>query len=355
MNKIKVGIIFGGMSTEHDVSVVSGKSIMEHINNSKYEVFAIYIDKNGIWYKYDEKTCNSGDAKDNCVENHITKLEDIISYLKSLDVVFPILHGKYGEDGTIQGMLELLKIPTAGCGVLASSVAMDKVYTKLVLNRAKINQAKCVYVKKLKDGYAYFDDDFNEIKDSIGNICKAINLQFGYPMFVKPSNSGSSVGVNRANNEEELSKFIEEAAKFDNKILVEEGINGREVECSVMGNDEIKASCVGEIKPAEEFYTFDAKYNNAESKLIIPADISEDLSNEIRTLAKKAFIAIDGSGFARIDFFVENGTNKVYLNEINTLPGFTSISMYPKLWEHDGVPYDVLIDNLIELALNRCF
>ena len=340
MNRIKVGIIYGGMSTEHDVSVVSGKSVLSHINPDKYECFPIYIDKNGDWYKVEDN-------------NPANKIEDIISYLKSFDVIFPVLHGKYGEDGTIQGMIELLNIPIVGCGVLASAVAMDKVYTKIVLDKANINQAKCVYVKKLSNGYAYYDDEFGEKKEDLRNICDIIASKLQFPLFIKPSNSGSSVGVNKANNKDELNRYIEEASKFDVKILVEQGINGREVECSVLGNEEISASCVGEIKPAEDFYTYDAKYNNSQSELIIPANLSKEISDEIRLTAIKAFKAIDGSGLARIDFFVENGTNKVFLNEINTMPGFTSISMYPKLWEQDGLKYEDLIDQLIMLAMNR--
>lgn len=345
MNKVKIGIIFGGMSTEHDVSVVSGKSIINHINKEKYEIFPIYIDKNGIWYICDEH------FNENSIEQNIKQIDSIMEYLKSFDVVFPALHGKYGEDGTIQGLLELLKIPIVGCGVLASSVAMDKVYTKIVLDKANIKQAKSGYVRSMNNGYVYYDKEFNEISESLDNICRHIEAELKYPMFIKPSNSGSSVGINKANNIQELAKFIDYASKYDDKILIEQGINGREIECSVLGNETVKASCVGEIEPADEFYTFDAKYNNIGSKLTIPANISKDISDKVRAIAVKAFKAIDGKGLARIDFFVENGTNEVFLNEINTLPGFTSISMYPKLWENDGLAYEKLIDELINLAL----
>ena len=346
MKKIKIGVIFGGMSTEHDVSVVSGVSIIEHLNKEKYEIFPIYIDQEGTWY-----SCNQI-PKDNEIEKNITEIESIILYLKNLDVVFPILHGKYGEDGTIQGMLELLKVPTVGCGVLASSIAMDKVYAKIIFDKAKIKQAKYVYLKRSGDNYTYIDDEFNETQDELKNICKIVEKKLKFPMFIKPSNSGSSVGINKAKNIEELEKHIEYASKFDTKILIEEGIVGREIECSVLGNEEVKASCVGEIKPAEEFYTFDAKYNNIGSKLTIPANISKDLSEKVRKIAIKAFKAIDGKGFARIDFFVNDKTNEIYINEINTLPGFTSISMYPKLWENDGLEYSKLLDELIKLAIS---
>ena len=335
MNKLKIGIIFGGMSTEHDVSIVSGKSIIEHLNKDKYEIFPIYIDKEGIWYS----------------NNQI--INNIIEFLKNLDVVFPILHGKYGEDGTIQGMLELLKIPFVGCGVLASSIAMDKVYSKIIFDKAKIKQAQYVYLRKNKDEYIYIDDQFNQIEESLESICEKISKKLKFPMFVKPSNSGSSVGINKAKNKEELEKYIEYASKFDSKVLVEEGIEGREIECSVLGNENVKASCVGEIKPSEEFYTYDAKYKDSNSILLIPAPISEEISNKVKEIAIKAFKAIDGRGFARIDLFVNDKTNEVYINEINTLPGFTPISMYPKLWENDGMEYNILLDELINTAVKK--
>lgn len=348
MGKLKLGVIFGGMSTEHDVSVISGNSILKNLNQDKYEIFPIYIDKEGKWYSFKEIP-----KEPKIEENNIELINDVNSYLKHLDVVFPILHGKYGEDGTIQGLLELLKIPYVGCGVLSSSIAMDKVYSKIIFEKANIKQSKYVYVRKDKDKYIYIDDEFNETKDDISNICKKIEEKITYPMFIKPSNSGSSVGINKAKNFEELEKFIDYASQFDTKILIEETIIGREIECSVLGNEDVKASCLGEIKPAEEFYTFDAKYNNAESKLTIPANISEELTKKIRKTAIKAFKAIDGKGFSRVDFFVNAETNEIYINEINTLPGFTQISMYPKLWEHDGLKYTELLDKLIELALEK--
>lgn len=346
MSKLKLGVIFGGMSTEHDVSVVSGKSILENLDKEKYEIFPIYIDKKGLWYTVDSIFSE--------LNNENTKLiSNISSYLKGLDVVFPILHGKYGEDGTIQGMLELLQIPYVGCGVLASTIAMDKVYSKIIFQKANIKQAKYVYVRKYKDDYIYVDEEFNEIRDNLENICNKIEEKIKYPMFIKPSNSGSSVGINKAKDLEKLKEFIEYASRFDNKVLIEEAIIGREIECSVLGNEEVKASCVGEIKPAEEFYSYDAKYNNIESKLTIPADISKELSEKVRELAIKAYKAIDGKGLARIDFFVNDETNEIYINEINTLPGFTSISMYPKLWKNDGLEYSKLLDKLIGLAIEN--
>ena len=280
-------------------------------------------------------------------------IENIFTYLKNFDMVFPVLHGLYGEDGTIQGLLEMLKVPYVGVGVLGSAVGMDKVYTKIVFEKARIPQAKYAYVRRKKNGYVYILEDFGELEIPLKDICKKINEKIKFPMFVKPSNSGSSVGINKAHNIEELEKYIEYASKFDTKILVEENINGREIECAVLGNENPKASCIGEILAADEFYSYDAKYNNAESKTQIPADISEEISNKIRELAIKAYKSLDCRGLSRVDFFVERETEKIYINEINTMPGFTSISMYPKLWEISGLKYSELLDELIKLAVEN--
>ena len=350
MSKIKVGVVFGGMSTEHDVSIVSGTSVAKKLNDKKYEVYPIYIDNNGGWHKCLDisKKYEVGDK----IEN-IQKIENIIEYLKEMDVIFPVLHGLYGEDGTIQGLFELLKKPYVGCKVMGSSIAMDKIYAKIIFDKAKIKQAKYKYVKKDKNEYIYVNKDFNETKKDLKEICKIIEKNIEYPMFIKPSNSGSSVGINKAENIEELEEYIEYASRFDRKIVIEETLVGREIECSVLGNEDVKASCIGEILPAENFYTFDAKYKNSESKLNIPAQISKDLTDRVRETAIKAFKAIDGKGFARVDFFVNDKTNEIYINEINTLPGFTEISMYPKLWEQVGVDYSELLDKLINLALEN--
>ena len=337
---MKLGVVFGGMSTEKDVSVMSAKSVLANLNKEKYEIYQIFIDADGTWYEYEG----------------MKKIENVGQYLKSMDVIFPVLHGLYGEDGTIQGMFELLKIPYVGCKVLASSVGMNKVYTKNIFEKAKINQAKYVYLKKYNnsDKYIYVDDEYNENIFELDEIPSIVCKKIYYPVFVKPSNSGSSVGVNKATNDEELKEYIKEAAKFDNKILIEEGIVGKEVECAVIGNSKlgVEASRVGEILSAEEFYTFDAKYENPASKTVIPASITESQQEEIRKLAIKAFKAIDGSGLSRVDFFVEEKTGKVLINEINTMPGFTTISMYPKLMEDYKYSYSELLDKLIEIALN---
>lgn len=345
MNKIKIGVIFGGMSTENEVSCISGASVIKHLNKEKYNVFPIYIDKIGNWYKVKLEDVEKSEELEN--KEHI---ENITEYLKQMDVIFPVLHGLYGEDGTIQGLFELLKIPYVGCGVLASSVGMDKVYTKLIFEKANINQAKYIYIRKYNEKYIYIDEEFNERILELEDIAKITNDKLEFPVFVKPSNSGSSVGINKAHNIEELKNAIVEAGKYDNKILIEEGIVGKEVECAVLGNEDVISSCVGEIKSADEFYSYDAKYNNENSKILIPAEISEENSKKIQKLAIKAFKAISGRGLSRVDFFIEDKTEKIYINEINTLPGFTSISMYPKLFEAVGISYEKLLDDLIELA-----
>lgn len=332
---INVGVVFGGMSTENEVSVASAKSVLDNLDRNKYNVFQIFIDKDGEWYEYE----------------NMKKIDDIVGYLKNMDVVFPVLHGLYGEDGTIQGMFEMLKIPYVGCKVLASSVGMDKAYTKMIFEKAKINQAKYLYIKNYGSDYIYVDEDLDENKLDLESLLNLVEDSLNYPIFVKPSNSGSSVGVNKAENREELKKCIEIAVNLDSKILIEEGIIGREVECAVIGNSKmgVEASRVGEILSAEDFYSFDAKYENKESKTVIPAMISENLQEDIRELAVKAFKAIDGSGLSRVDFFVEEKTNNIYINEINTMPGFTDISMYPKLMEDFGYSYSQLLDKLIEI------
>lgn len=330
---IKLGIVYGGVSTEHDISVMSAKSVIENLDKEKYEIHEIYINKYGKWYEV--------------IDDEKEEIYNLIWTLKKLDVVFPVLHGLGGEDGTIQGMLEMLKVPYVGCKVLASSVGMDKVYTKIIFEKAGIPEAPYVYIKKKENGYIIVNENFEEEEFKVESITKKLN----YPMFVKPSNSGSSVGVKKATNNEELKMAIENAGQYDNKILIEQGINAREVECAILDGTEVRASTVGEIISAEEFYSFDAKYNISESKTIIPADISKEQIEQIQKLAIRAFKAIDGSGLARVDFFIEKDTNKIYINEINTMPGFTKISMYPKLFEAVGIKYSELLDKLIANAI----
>lgn len=348
MEKKKLGVVFGGMSTENEVSVMSANSILDKLDKERYEICPIYIDKEGKWWKYLE----IGQKREFGEEiKNKEKIENIVEYLKNLDVIFPVLHGLYGEDGTIQGLFELLKIPYVGCKVLASSVGMDKVYAKVVFAKAGLNQATYEYVRKYKDKYIYVDKNFDEEVVSLEAAADKIVKNIQFPMFIKPSNSGSSVGVRKASNKKELMENIEYAASFDKKVLIEEQVVGREVECAVLGNEEVIASCVGEIKAADEFYSYDAKYKNEESRTEIPANLPKEISDEIRRNALKAFKAIDGKGLSRVDFFVEDKTNRVIINEINTLPGFTNISMYPKMFEASGISYKELLNKLIDLAL----
>lgn len=332
-NKIKVCVIYGGKSTEHDVSIISGKNVMDNLDKDKFEIYPVKISKNGEWLKENEK-----------------EIEDIVEYLKNMDVIFPVLHGKYGEDGTIQGLFDLINKPYVGCGVLASSICMDKVYAKIVFEKAKIPQADYIY---LKNENIYVDENFDETELNNNEIADLVDKKLGFPVFVKPSNSGSSVGINKAVDKESLIRDIEEAAMYDSKVLIEKAIKGKEVECAVLGNDKVDATIVGEIIPAEDFYSYDAKYNNSDSKVQIPASLSDEKINEIKVIAKKAFKAVDGKGLSRVDFFVEAGTNRIIINEINTMPGFTEISMYPKLWSYEGISYKELLTKLIELAMQK--
>lgn len=347
MGKKRLGVIFGGTSTEHEVSIVSGTSVIKNLNKEKYEIYPIYIDKAGEWYEFelDNKTYKVGDEIVGT-----KKIENIWNYLKTMDILFPVLHGLQGEDGTIQGMFELLKIPYVGTRVLGSSVCMDKVYSKIIFEKAKLNQAKYIYIRRLEDKYIYVNEDFSEEILNIQETVNKIMEKIDFPMFIKPSNSGSSVGISKAKNKDELINAITEASKFDKKILIEENINGREIECAVLGNEEVKASVLGEILPAEAFYSFSAKYQNSDSKTVEAPDLPEELTKKVRELAIKAYKAADCQGLSRVDFFVDDKENKIYINEINTLPGFTEISMYPKLWEKSGLTYTELLDKLIELA-----
>lgn len=346
----KLAIIFGGMSTEHDVSIVSGISILKNVNKEKYKIYPIYINEEAEWYKYNEKEEIENIKVGDKISN-IEKIENPIKYLKQMDCIFPVLHGAYGEDGAIQGLFEMIKIPYVGCKVLSSSISMDKVYTKIIFNKAGLQQANYIYIKERQGNYIYVDEQFNEKIQDENEIVKIAEKKLKYPMFVKPSNSGSSVGINKVKNKEELKSAIKEAAKYDKKILIEQGITGREVECAVLEeNGKIQISCVGEVQSAEDFYSFDSKYKNEKSKTQIPAKIEKNISEEIRKQAQKAFQAVDGNGLARVDFFIEEQTNRIIINEINTMPGFTNISMYPKLFEQVGIKYIDLIDKLVNIS-----
>ena len=345
---IKLGAIYGGKSTENEVSVKSARSIIKNLDKSKYEIYSIYIDKNGEWF---EDNINNNGEIEQSKEKRV-KIDNIIEYLKKLDIVFPILHGLYGEDGTIQGMLELFDIKYVGCKVLASSIGMDKAYTKIVFDKANINQAKYIYARtdaNNNNKYIYVDENFDEKTIDIKELAIIAEEKLKYPMFVKPSNSGSSVGINKAKNREGLIKNIKIASEYDRKILIEEGIKGKEVECAVLETNggRVEATNPGEVIPAGEYYSFDSKYNDTSSKTLNNARITEEQKEEIKKLAVKAFKAIDGTSLSRVDFFVEDETGKIFINEINTMPGFTEISMYPKLFNEYGYTYEQLLDKLV--------
>ncbi len=353
MSKKKIAVIFGGKSSEHDISRISASYVISQISKEKYDIFTIGITKEGKWLLY------SGDIdsiKDGSWEMHPDNKSAFISPDSSihgmivmsdgkcetirLDVIFPVMHGKNGEDGTIQGLFEMSGINYVGCGVLASADCMDKVTANIIFASLGIDQAKFTWC------YA------SDFKKSPEKVISAIENAIDYPIFVKPANAGSSVGISKAHDRNELQKAIETAAKEDSRILFEETIVGKEVECAVLGNDEPFASTVGEIAPASEFYDFDAKYNDANSLLFIPARIESELIEKIRETAVKAYRAIGCAGLSRVDFFV-TADNRIMLNEINTLPGFTSISMYPKLMEKSGINGTQLVEKIIELAFER--
>lgn len=353
--KIRVGVIFGGRSVEHEVSLVSATSIMKALDPGRYEVVPIGITKEGRWLSSAETMhlLKSGGREDREPERillpdptkrALVELDErsIDSGGKPLDVIFPVIHGTYGEDGTIQGLFELANIPYVGSGVLGSAVGMDKVVAKQLFERAGLPVTK----------YTWFF--WKSYRSDSKSILKKIEKKLGFPCFVKPANLGSSVGITKARNREELDSGIEEASSFDRKILVEVGVrNARDIECSVLGNDDPRASIPGEIVPSNEFYDYNAKYVDGKSRAIIPAKLPGTIGRKVQRYAVAAFRAVDGAGMARVDFLVQKKTNRTYLNEINTIPGFTSISMYPKLWEASGIPYPKLLDKLIELALER--
>ena len=343
----KLLVICGGQSTEHIISRMSCTSVLNNIHLEKYELTLAGIDKDGTWYLLDQ---NQEDlAKDTWLDNALP-IEDIYGLLKKQDVVFPVLHGQYGEDGTIQGLLELAQVPYVGCRTMGSSVAMDKIYTKKILETVGIPQVQSLYVKKRYDGtLVVVDHEFNESTD----IIQAVKDKMGFPCFMKASRSGSSVGCYRVDKEEDFYDKLNETAKYDSHIVIEECVDCIELETAVLGNDDPIVSRVGQIMPHGEFYTFESKYEDEESKTCIPALVDEKIQEEIRGYALKVFKAIDGHGLSRVDFFLDKKTNKVYLNEINTMPGFTRISMYPQLMADYGIAYSDLIDKLIDLAFDR--
>jgi D-alanine-D-alanine ligase len=361
--KIKVAVLFGGQSSEHEVSRISAQCVLENIDKHRFDVKTIGITKNGEWLKYDGdiKLIGSGEWEkaareqllEGCKENsesiHKEEAPNCMDLVASkgkdgkkeaADVVFPVLHGPNGEDGSVQGLLQLANVPYVGCNILSSAAGMDKEFSKLVFDNAGIPQAK--YIKVMR----------NEIEGSVPYLIVHISESLGWPCFVKPANAGSSVGVSKVRIPQELEDALKFAAQYDTKILIEEFIQGKEIECAVLGNDNPIASTVGEIVPCNEFYDYNAKYIDGKSDTIIPAKIEPQIMEQVRDYAVRAFKALGCSGLSRVDFFVEK-SGRVILNEINTMPGFTSISMYSKLWEASGIPYSELITRLIELAFEK--
>lgn len=355
-NKLKVGVIFGGRSGEHEVSLRSAESIINALDRAKYEVVPIAITKEGRWLSSSEATRLLPSAVLAQADQHVAILGDPtergLTYVSGkqaadergkLDVVIPVLHGTYGEDGTIQGLLEMADVPYVGCGVLASSAGMDKVIMKRLFREAGLPIVEFVHFLRTQ-----WEADPLLIESRIV-------AELGFPCFVKPANLGSSVGISKATDAKSLGEAIRLAAKFDRKLIVERGVDAREIEVSVLGNDNPQASLPGEIVPqTAAFYDYKAKYvDDKGARLVLPAEISPELTAEIQQLAVRAFQAIDGAGLARVDFFLEKDAGRLLVNEINTMPGFTSISMYPKLWEVSGIRYADLLDQLIELAFAR--
>lgn len=329
---------------------MSAVNVIGGLNREKYEIHMIGITKEGHWIyvenvdKIRDDSWRDGEITAVISPDHekqgIWKVSGGTVEVVPIDVAFPVLHGKYGEDGTIQGLFEMSGIPYAGCGVLASAASMDKISTKIFADRLGVRQAAYV---------ADIARDLREMDDTIAQV----EEKLGYPVFVKPSNAGSSQGVSKAHNREELKEALVLAKKHDHRVLIEENITGREVECAVLGGQNPQASPVGEILAAAEFYDFDAKYNNEESRTVIDPDLPEEVKEEIRRNAVAIFREVGGFGLSRVDFFVEKDTNEVIFNEINTLPGFTNISMYPMLWEANGIKKEELLDRIIELAYER--
>ncbi len=355
MNKLNVCVLFGGISPEHAVSLRSAESVLNNLDPEKYNIFPVGITREGKWYLFDSRDYSllPGGNWESCENNREVAIspvrgQGLLSFegdcvvREQIDVVFPVLHGENGEDGAVQGLLQLAGIPCVGPDVAASAVAMDKTLTKLVVDQAGITQAAWVLVRS------------KELAHHAEQVLDHLEAKFRYPMFVKPAGTGSSVGVSKAMNRQSLLTALEAAAKYDAKVLVEEFIHGREVEVAVMGNDNPMASICGEIDSGADFYDYDAKYLTDTSVAYIPARIDEDVAEQVRETAVQIYSAIGCQGLSRVDFFVTYEDNRVVFNEINTLPGFTSISMYPKLFDASGIPYGKLLDELLRLAMEAC-
>lgn len=351
-NKLNLILIFGGKSGEHNVSLMSARSVLNAIDRAKYEVFQVGITEEGHWYQ----GSNTLDAFENRQFDHLNEaiiltrqekpylfnlIEGQLVEITSIDIIFPVLHGTFGEDGTIQGLFEINNCAYVGAGVLASSVAMDKALCKDVLSNAGIPVLPySVYSRK-------------EIENNLPRVIEAIESHLNYPIFVKPANLGSSVGISKAKNRSQLQASLQLASRYDRRILAEQGIDAREIETSILGNENPICSEPGEIVPGDEFYTYTDKYLSGSPKVAIPAPLSDEDTAKIRSWALEAYRAIDGAGLSRIDFLLDKNNGKIWLSEINTLPGFTQISMYSKMLQHSGISYSDLIDRLIQLGLER--
>ena len=345
MTKLKVGVIYGGRSGEHEVSIASAASIFKHLDRTRYEPVPIRIEKDGRWALTDRAptAISAAEVLKQSQSEALQTIEPTAAVSRSgIDVVFPVLHGTYGEDGTVQGLLELANVPYVGCGVLASAVGMDKaVMKKLFADRGLPVGPYLVALR-------------HEWTRDAARITPRVRDDLKYPVFVKPANLGSSVGISKAKSDDDFRKAMELALQFDRKVVIEAAVpNAREIECAVLGNDEPDASVPGEVIPSREFYDYEAKYIDDASQTVIPAQLTDGQVAEVRRMSIEAFKAVDGSGMARVDFLLSRDTGEIYVNEVNTIPGFTTISMYPKMWEASGLPYPKLLDRLIELAIER--
>ena len=340
--KLHVAVIFGGRSGEHEVSLMSARSVLSVLDPAKYEVTQIGITHEGKWLTGEDVLGKFENGRYNELVHFVLSPDPSYLARVPIDVFFPVLHGTFGEDGTMQGLFELADVAYVGAGVVGSSVGMDKGIFKDVMVANNIPVVETMIVLRA------------EIENDLLSIIEQAEKIGEYPLFTKPANLGSSVGVTKCSNRSDLQEGLMEAASFDRRVLIQKGVrNTREIEVSVLGNDDPVASVCGEVLPSREFYSYESKYIDGTSGLLIPAPLPEDISDCIRDFAVRAYKAIDCSGMARVDFFVEKDTNKVFLNELNSIPGFTKISMYPKLWEASGLPYPKLVDRLIELAMER--
>ena len=349
--KKTLALLFGGRSGEHEISIISARSVAAAVNSKQFNLLPIYITRDGKWLnesasrsvleKNYEALIKNSDALEK-EKMRVAKLKGEFKFdFSKIDVAFPVLHGTFGEDGTVQGLLEMMNVPYVGNGVLASALTMDKATAKATFKEAGLNVVSYVV------GFR------NEVEANVNAVVKRCEKALPYPMFVKPANLGSSVGISKAKNRTQLEDALKLAALYDRKILIEQGLNVRELEVGVLGNEEVIASVVGEIVPCNEFYDYEAKYIKSDSKLFIPAKLPKRIINEVQKQAITAFKAVNGEGMARVDFFLEKETNKLFINEINTIPGFTSISMYPKMFLAAGVSYPELISRLVDLAFER--